>query len=180
MKKFAIIGMTLLLLAFILLFFMPKWHVKNKRYAINENTSARLEALGDTALKTLDVPIAALLIYKGEIIGEGYNTVKRDTNYGGHAEINAISDAIGKLGFDSFNKLDRNNMTLITTFEPCMMCKGAIIEAYIKNVIVVKSKPISHWITRYKMELIYQWNKQLTTTDTLQEALFKKHPYYHP
>jgi tRNA(Arg) A34 adenosine deaminase TadA len=54
----------------------------------------RLVSLGKKALDSNDVPIAALLLSNGEVIGEGFNTVLRDGNAGGHAEINAISSAI--------------------------------------------------------------------------------------
>jgi tRNA(Arg) A34 adenosine deaminase TadA len=146
---------------------------------LNSEQISVLTALGDSAIQTLDVPVAALVLYDNKVIGTGYNTVSRTHNIGGHAEINAISDAINKLGVQQFNSLDRKQVYLITTFEPCKMCEGAIVENYIKNVIVIKGKPLSHWYKNWKIRLQYQWNKQRADNDTLQDYLFSRHPGYN-
>lgn len=172
----------LLIVSFILLLALtlsPIWHRKNNAYNLGKTHTEQLTLLGDSAIQTLDVPVAALIIYNNEIIGKGYNTVKRNNNIGGHAEINAISDAMARLGgIDVFNSLDRDKLYLITTFEPCKMCEGAIIENHIKHVAVVKMKPLKHWFQKMKMQYIYQWNKQQTDMESLQDYLFEKHPDY--
>lgn len=118
---------------------------------LSKNYSEQLNALGDSAIRSLDVPVAALVVYDNEVIGMGHNTVNRNGNIGGHAEINALSDAVIKLGgLDKFNALDRDKLALITTFEPCKMCEGAIIENFITHVIVVKMKPMKHWFQKKK------------------------------
>ncbi|RPI71239.1 MAG: hypothetical protein EHM47_10670, partial [Ignavibacteriales bacterium] len=72
-----------------------------------------LDAIGQAALKSEDLPISALLIHNFEILGRGHNTVLRDSEAGGHAIINAISDAIKNVGLERFNKLNRDSMKII-------------------------------------------------------------------
>lgn len=175
-KAFTIILLFSLL---IVLCLHPKWYLKNGQWKPDSAVSAKLSQLGDSALNTLDVPVAAVLVYNNVIIGEGWNTVRRNSMAGGHAEINAISDAMRKTGVDSFMKLDREHLTLITTLEPCSMCEGAIVEYNIRHVIIMKSKSMYHWFKQWKKLARYEWNKQVATTDSLQDALFKKHPDYN-
>lgn len=156
-----------------------KWYIKNKRWDVSPGISKKLSALGDSAIGALDVPVAAILLYNNEIIGAGYNTVKKDSFAGGHAEINAISDAMHKTGLDSFMKLDRQQLVLITTWEPCLMCRGAIVEYNIQKVKIIKAKSLNHWCHQWKKALHYEWDKQAATADTLQDYLFRKHPLYN-
>ena len=176
MKKIIILVFILIGVLFCL---QSKWYLKNPDYQPDPKISAKLTALGDSALKTADVPVAALLLYNDHIIGEGYNTVNKSNLAGGHAEINAISSAMNIMGADSFAKLDRNKLTLITTWEPCPMCAGAIVEYNIRHVVMMKSKPLTQWFDQWKKQLHYNWIRQGSTTDTLQEHLFRKHPLYN-
>ena len=77
-------------------------------------------------LQSLDVPVGAMLIYNDTILSVGHNSVLLDSNVAGHAEINAINNAIRKTGFVNFSRLDRDKLILVSTFEPCMMCRGAM------------------------------------------------------
>lgn len=72
----------------------------------------RLMVLAKRSLETLDVPIAAVLMYGETVIGEGFNTVLRNSQAGEHAEINAISSAMKELGMEEFRRLDRKNSSL--------------------------------------------------------------------
>lgn len=143
---------------------------------ISQNTKDALLYNASRSLKTSDVPVGSVLIYNNEIIGEGFNTVLRDTNTAGHAEINAINDAVKKTGFDTFSKLNRDSLILITTFEPCMMCRGAIIEYNIKHVVFLKGKGIMHWLKNDLKQFRYEWNKKNSDGDFLQDSLFNLHP----
>jgi tRNA(Arg) A34 adenosine deaminase TadA len=107
-----------------------KAYVLEPEHRLADHEVAELSALGATAIGSLVVPVAALLVYQGRIIGRGYNTVRREGNAGGHAEINAISDAMRSLGPEGFDALDRDHLVLLTTFEPCAMCRGAIISVW--------------------------------------------------
>ena len=82
-----------LLVGFVVLSY-SKWYLFDERADLPSWITLELEKLGSTALESGDVPIGAVLLYDDTIIGNGYNTVLRDGNAGGHAEINAISDAL--------------------------------------------------------------------------------------
>ena len=132
------------------------------------------------ALKSKEVPVSSIIMYNGRVIGKGYNTVMRDTNIGGHAEINAISDVIKSMGTSTFNALNRDSLILITTYEPCLMCRGAIIENRIKHVEFMKEKTLTHWIKNHLKALHYEMNKRKINNNTLQDSLFCLHPDYKP
>jgi tRNA(adenine34) deaminase len=124
------------------------------------------------------MPISAILIYNFEILGRGYNTVLRDQNAGGHAIINSINDAIKEVGLTTFMNLSRDSIKIITTYEPCEMCKGAILEYKIKSVEFLKSKSLSYWLDEYYRELGYELSKRKLDGEELQDSLFRLHPAY--
>lgn len=72
------------------------------------------------ALAHKDVPIGAVVVLDGEIIGRGHNTRERDHDPSGHAEINAMRDAAQTLG-----RWQLDGATLYVTHEPCPMCAGS-------------------------------------------------------
>ena len=76
-----------------------------------------------------EVPVGAVIVKDGEIIGRGKNTRETENNPIGHAEINAILDASKNLG--SW-RLDGCEMYV--TLEPCAMCMGALINSRIKKI----------------------------------------------
>ena len=77
-----------------------------------------------------EVPIGAVVVKDGKIIGEGYNTRETQQTALGHAEIEAIRQANKAL-----NSWRLDDCELYVTLEPCPMCTGAIINARIKTVI---------------------------------------------
>ena len=83
------------------------------------------------ALSTYEVPIGAIIVYKGEIIGRGYNKRESLKDPLAHAEIIAISQASKNLG--NWRLMD---CTLYVTLEPCPMCAGAIINSRIDRVVI--------------------------------------------
>ncbi len=145
---------------------------------INNNIKSELFELGKESIKSLDVPVAAVILYNNRIIGRGYNTVLRDTSAGGHAEINAITDAIKNVGIRRFNELNRDSLVLISSFEPCLMCKGAIQLYKIKHVFFLKGKSTIHWMKNSYGELLYEINKRKTEPEILQDSLFNLYPKY--
>ncbi len=133
---------------------------------------------GSMALLSEDVPVGALLTYKDKIIGSGYNTVFRDGNIAGHAEINAINDAIAKIGIEEFLDLDRSKLEIISTFEPCEMCRGALIHYRINNVKFLKDKPSLRWLKSDRAEMMYEIHKKQAGRENTQDSLFLLHPRY--
>lgn len=76
-----------------------------------------------------EVPIGAVLVHQGQIIGQGYNLRETSQDPTTHAEMIAIRQAAAHLG--SWRLLD---CTLYVTLEPCVMCMGAIILARIPRL----------------------------------------------
>lgn len=86
-------------------------------------------ALAREAAQKGEVPVGAVVVKKGEIIGRGFNTRETENSVLGHAEINAISDAAKTLGNWRLDGCD-----IYVTLEPCPMCAGAIINARLGRV----------------------------------------------
>jgi len=78
-----------------------------------------------------DVPVGALIVNEaGEILSSGKNEREKDNDPTAHAEILAIRKACEKIG--SW-RLD--DLTLIVTLEPCVMCAGAILQSRLKRLV---------------------------------------------
>ena len=77
-----------------------------------------------------EVPVGALVVHQGKIIGMGYNRREELQEPTSHAEILALREASGSLG--SW-RLD--DCTLYVTLEPCIMCTGAIIQARVPRLV---------------------------------------------
>ena len=78
-----------------------------------------------------DVPVGALIVNEaGEILSSGKNQREKDNDPTAHAEIVAIRNASKKIG--SW-RLD--DLTLIVTLEPCVMCAGAILQSRLKRLV---------------------------------------------
>ncbi len=83
-----------------------------------------------------EVPVGAVVVCEGEIVGTGRNRREKGKNALYHAELEAIDNACKALGGWRLHKCD-----LYVTLEPCPMCTGAIINARIKNLIYGASDP---------------------------------------
>ena len=94
---------------------------KNMKEAIKEAIKA---------YEMKEMPVGAVVVYNGEIIGKGYNKKEFAHDSTMHAEIIAIKEAC-----KSINDWRLNECTIYVTMEPCPMCIGAIKEARIKDVI---------------------------------------------
>lgn len=81
------------------------------------------------AEKMAEVPIGAVVVLNGEIIGRGHNLRETSQNATAHAEMMAIQQACAKL--DNFRLEDTQ---LFVTLEPCPMCSGAILLSRIDEV----------------------------------------------
>jgi tRNA(Arg) A34 adenosine deaminase TadA len=129
-------------------------------------------------LEHLDVPVAAIIVYKDEIIGKGYNDENHLSNIAGHAEINAINDMLTKTGKRGLSLLDRNSLALYSTFEPCRMCEGAILNAGIRKVYFLKEKSFKYMLREGKLYLDQSLKKTQLNGSALQDSLFRLHPSY--
>ena len=86
-------------------------------------------ALADAAIAVGEVPVGAVIVRNGKIIGQGHNRTRIDHDPTAHAEIVAIRQATEFLGNDRLDECD-----LWVTLEPCTMCAGAIAHARIARL----------------------------------------------
>ena len=89
------------------------------------------EALNEAkkALQFSEVPIGAVVVKEGRIVGRGHNSRESEELALAHAEINAIRNASKTLGTWRLTDCD-----IYVTIEPCPMCTGAIYQARIRNI----------------------------------------------
>jgi tRNA(adenine34) deaminase len=82
------------------------------------------------ALEHDDVPVGAVVVHAGEVVGAGHNERERRQDPTAHAETLALRRAAERRG--SWRLLDT---TLYVTLEPCAMCAGAIVLARVPRVV---------------------------------------------
>ncbi|MCH2487344.1 MAG: tRNA adenosine(34) deaminase TadA [Erythrobacter sp.] len=97
---------------------------------------ARALDLAREAAQAGEVPVGAVVVHRGEVIGEGRNAPRRDHDPTAHAEIVAIRAAARALGNERLSECD-----LWVTLEPCAMCAGAIVHARIAKLYYGASDP---------------------------------------
>ena len=85
----------------------------------------------EKALALGEVPIGAVIVSDGRIIGRGYNRRNTDHTTLAHAEITAIRKANKKVG-----DWRLEGCTLYVTLEPCQMCAGALVQSRIDRVVI--------------------------------------------
>lgn len=179
MKKVLTIFLLTILFTVLIFIFHSKIHWLKSEDEISQKNKNELIMLANKSLLTNDVPISSIIIYKNKIIGRGFNTIYADTNAGGHAEINAISDALKNLGIDKFDLLDRDSLYLISTFELCSMCLGAIQMYNIQNVFFMKEKKLMSNLSHNIKTVKYYLTRKTLSPASLQDSLFSLHPDYH-
>lgn len=77
-----------------------------------------------------EVPIGAVVVSKGRIIGRGHNLTEKLNDVTAHAEMQAITAAANYLGGKYLD-----DCTLYVTVEPCIMCAGAIGWSQLKRIV---------------------------------------------
>jgi len=98
--------------------------------------------LAEQAAARGEVPVGAVIVKDGRVIGHGGNRREADQDPLAHAEILAIAQAAHSVGFW---RLD--DTTLYVTLEPCPMCAGAIINARIPRVVYGADDPKAGAVT---------------------------------
>jgi len=88
------------------------------------------------ALEHDDVPIGAIAVLHGEIIGRGHNHREADGDPTAHAEMIAIRQAAKHIGHWRLE-----NVTVYCTLEPCAMCAGAMILARLPRLVYATTDP---------------------------------------
>ena len=90
----------------------------------------RAYELAKKAEELNEIPVGAVVVYQGKIIGEGYNQSILLNDPSAHAEMIAIRQAGQKL--NNYRLLD---CTLYVTLEPCPMCAGLLVHSRIKRLV---------------------------------------------
>ena len=93
-------------------------------------------ALAEQARHLGEVPVGAVVVLDGRVVGEGFNQPISATDPTAHAEIVALRDAGKRIGNYRLNGAD-----VYVTIEPCQMCVGAMIHARIARVIYGTREP---------------------------------------
>ena len=83
-----------------------------------------------------EVPVGAVLVQNGEIIGRGFNCPISGHDPSAHAEMMAIRDAA-----TAVSNYRLPGSTLYVTLEPCQMCAGALVQARLKKVVIGTMNP---------------------------------------
>jgi tRNA(adenine34) deaminase len=82
------------------------------------------------ALEIGEVPVGAVMIFDGKIVGRGWNRNITDSDPSAHAEILALREAGTRIGNHRLGQCE-----LFVTIEPCAMCAGAMVHARIRRLV---------------------------------------------
>lgn len=88
------------------------------------------------ALEAGEVPVGAVVVCDGKIVGRGWNRNISDSDPTAHAEIVALREAGAAIGNHRLERCE-----LFATIEPCPMCAGALVHARIKRLVYGADDP---------------------------------------
>lgn len=178
--------MRLFRIALLLVLLIFGWLLIRRAYVLRadaELTAAHIELLRQEGLAAIpfgDVPIGAILLFGDSVIGRGHNTQLANGDAAGHAEVNAVSDAMRSLGRDAFRALNRDSLLLVSTFEPCAMCRGMMEEHHITRMAFLKPKSLWSRLKSDGRLLRLELSRRSAGHEALQDSLFHAHPGYDP
>ena len=95
-------------------------------------------ALARQAGESGEVPVGAVLVREGAVVGRGYNRPVSGKDPTAHAEVMALRDAAERVGNYRLAECE-----LYVTLEPCAMCAGAIMHARVSRVVYGAADPKS-------------------------------------
>lgn len=104
--------------------------------AEHEQWMRRALALADRAENEGEVPIGAVVVRDGALLGEGWNSVISHADPTAHAEVMALRDAARQVG-----NYRLPGSVLYVTLEPCTMCAGAMIHARVAQLVFAAREP---------------------------------------
>ena len=102
----------------------------------DEGFMAQAVAEAKAAIEHGDVPIGALVVHEGIVVGKGHNARELDQDPTAHAELIALREAAKTLG-----RWRLTGCALYVTLEPCAMCAGAAVLARIDLVVFAAPDP---------------------------------------
>jgi tRNA(adenine34) deaminase len=115
---------------------MPASPVENLQFQEDLRLMALALAEANQAATEDEVPIGAVVVHNGQLLGAAHNQREQLLDPTAHAEMIAITQAATAL-----NSWRLENCTLYVTLEPCPMCAGAIVQARIKRVVYGADDP---------------------------------------
>lgn len=120
----------------------------------HERYMRRCIDLARRALASNDAPVGAVVVHRGDVAGEGVESVKARRDVTAHAEIEALRAACERLG-----TLDLSGCTLYTSVEPCVMCAYAIRLARVSTVVTGtqssdSTRPLNGWLVLTTPEVL--------------------------
>ena len=101
-----------------------------EKQPIEEQWMREALKLAEQAAKIGEVPIGAVVVHEGQIVGRGYNRREIDHDPLAHAEILAIHEASKNL-----KRWRLTGCALYVTLEPCPMCMGALVNARVDRLV---------------------------------------------
>jgi tRNA(adenine34) deaminase len=116
----------------------------NTSSAMNDNSTPTSDELwmeealraAQRALNAGEVPVGAIVVHAGKIVGRGWNRNLTDVDPTAHAEILALREAGARVGNHRLGDCD-----LFVTIEPCAMCAGAMVHARLKRLVYGADDP---------------------------------------
>ena len=103
---------------------------------IDRRFMAEALELARTAATLGEVPVGAVVVVDGRVVGRGYNRREVDQDPLAHAELLAIRQACAVLG-----RWRLTDATLYVTLEPCVMCAGALVQARLGRLVFGTTDP---------------------------------------
>jgi len=91
---------------------------------------------GQLAYDAGEVPVGAVVVLEGEVIGRGYNQPITSLDPSAHAEIVALRDAAKNIG-----NYRLSGATLYVTVEPCAMCSGCLVHSRVQRLVYAATEP---------------------------------------
>ena len=88
------------------------------------------------ALEAGEVPVGAVVVCDGRVVGRGWNRNIADSDPTAHAEVIALREAAANLGNHRLGACD-----LFATIEPCAMCAGALVHARVRRLVYGADDP---------------------------------------
>ncbi|HZX42445.1 MAG TPA: nucleoside deaminase, partial [Myxococcaceae bacterium] len=92
--------------------------------------------LADEAAALGEVPVGAVAVHEGVVVGRGSNRRETDRDPFAHAEMRALSEAARVLG-----RWRLSGVSLVVTLEPCSLCVGAALQARVDRIVFGAPSP---------------------------------------
>lgn len=129
------------------------WMMSPRQRRIDSGFMSQALKQAQLAYEAGEVPVGALLVFDGRVIGAGHNRCITDSDPSAHAEVVALRQAAKK---QSNYRLD--GATLYVTLEPCLMCCGALLQARIARLVFGVREPRTGAVVSQQESLRAPWH----------------------